>query len=214
MELRNGTRQLDVPRELAREHPERHLRVGQGAVRALVLGLAVKTGSRREVAGLLRKEDALRVDEAPVRDRKRHLGAQELDAQHGEIKARDVVPPQIAALEKAPELHGHVLEGRGVPNVPIADAMDGRGRRRDRHSGVEPLHELLAAAVRMDLQAGDLDDPIRARVRPRRFRVEHDEGTVELQRLIDHRGILYPISCPGVWDQANPMTRTHDPMIR
>ncbi len=108
-----------------------------------------------------------------------------LVAQDGEIEAGHVVAREVAALEKPSELS----RAGGKPGEPrdvgVRDVVD-RGRaRRNPHPRVEAPHPLLLAPVGMDLDTGDLDDPIEAGVRARRLGVEHDEGSVEGE-LVDH----------------------------
>jgi hypothetical protein len=40
----------------------------------------------------------------------------------------------------------------------------------------------------MDLDAGDLDDPVGTGVGARRFGVEHDQRTIEREKTLQHAG--------------------------
>src|SRR5262252_982326 len=182
VELEDGPGELGVAFELTRQDPHRHLRVRERPVRARVVRLAVEARRGGQVPRLPREEDPLGVDDPTLRDLERHAGAEKLDAQNRKVEPGNVVAAEIGAVEEGGERRRDLAEARRGSDVRLANAVD-RGRRGgDRHARVQPPDELLARPVGPDLDAGDLDDAVDARIRPGRLGVEDDQRPIEIER--------------------------------
>src|SRR5207253_7079200 len=154
--------------------------------------------------------------EPPFLDFELEAGPVELVAQNREIESGHVVARQVAAFEELEELAGGLAEAGQAGDVPVGDPVHrGRGGG-DAGAGVETPDPLLPPAVRMDLDAGDLDDPVEARVRPGRLRVEDHEGSIERQQLFEHPdGHVKPARAPRELPCGGAFTSVdEDPVCR
>lgn len=152
-----------------------------GAVSVFQHLFAIKFIGSAKGTGFHFIKNGLHVEQPPTFHIKIYLCPKELFHQQGNVESVGIIAGQVAAIEHLFDLLRELLEGGGVFDHFIGDAVNGTGGGGNGHLGIDEFPLDAAGAIGEDLDDGDLDDPVVSEVDPGGFQVDECQGLGQLQ---------------------------------
>ena len=149
-----------------------------------VLSAVIHIGGLQGAAFLL-VIDGLDIDQLALAEVKIDARAQEFFGQHRYVEARRIESGDVAALQKGGQRLGNLAECRFVPDVLVADAVDGLRFFGNGHLGIDAacfdFDLIVFAGDGRDLDNRNLYDAVVRNVQSRAFDIEKHERVLQIE---------------------------------
>jgi len=152
-----------------------------GAMGVFQYLFAIKFIGSAKGAGFHLIKNGLHVEQSASFHVKIHLCPEELLHEQGNIEPIGIVTGQVASIEHLLDLLRELLEGGGVFDHFIGDAVYSTGSGGNGHLGIDEFPLDAAGAIGEDLHDGDFDDPVISEVDPGGFQVDECQWLGQLQ---------------------------------